>query len=60
MYRWLLLVILGLVCNGSGLSLLAWAAHQKFVLGGDWFWPGTLALILCNAGLCCVVAAKKP
>ena len=60
MFRWLSLVILGLLLNGTGLSLLAWAGHQKFVAGGEWFWPGTLALVLCNAGICCVVGAKKP
>jgi uncharacterized protein YybS (DUF2232 family) len=59
MVRWLFLVILGLLLNGSGLSLLAWAAHRKFVTGEEWFWSGTLALILCNAGICCVVGAKK-
>ena len=60
MFRWLSLVILGLLLNGTGLSLLAWAGHQKFVADGEWFWPGTLALVLCNAGVCCVVGAKKP
>ncbi|HBZ85108.1 MAG TPA: hypothetical protein DEO44_05165 [Verrucomicrobia subdivision 6 bacterium] len=60
MIRWLSLVILGLLLNGSGLSLLAWAAFQKFSAQGEWFWSGTLALALCNAGLCCVVGAKKP
>ncbi|MBM4455159.1 MAG: hypothetical protein FJ411_02075 [Verrucomicrobia bacterium] len=60
MIRWLSLVIGGLLLNGTGLSLLAWAGHQKFAAGGEWFWAGTLALILCNAGLCCVVGAKKP
>jgi hypothetical protein len=60
MVRWLSLVILGLLLNGSGLSLLGWAAHQKFVAQGEWFWTGTLALVLCNAGICCVVGAKKP
>ena len=59
MMRWLLLVVLGLFLNGSGLSLLAWAAHQKFSATGEWFWSGTLALVLCNAGICCLVGAKK-
>jgi hypothetical protein len=44
----------------SGLSLLCWAAYQKFSAGGEWFWSGALALALCNAGICCVVGAKKP
>ncbi|NBS54529.1 hypothetical protein EBT23_03035 [bacterium] len=60
MVRWLFLVILGLLLNGTGLSLLGWAAHQKFVAHGQWFWAGTLALALCNAGICCVIGAKKP
>ena len=60
MIRWLSLVILGLLLNGCGLSLLCWAAYQKFGAGGEWFWSGALALALCNAGICCVVGAKKP
>ena len=60
MVRWLALVITGLLLNGTGLSLLAWAAFQKFSAGGEWFGSGTLALALCNAGICCVVGAKKP
>jgi len=60
MLRWLSQVILGLLLNGTGLSLLGWAAHQKFAGGGEWFWSGTLALVLCNAGVCCVVGAQKP
>jgi len=60
MVRWLTQVILGLLLNGAGLSLLGWAAHQKFSVGAEWFWSGTLALVLCNAGICCVVGAKKP
>lgn len=60
MVRWLSLVIGGLLLNGAGLSLLSWAAAQKYVTGGEWFWSGTLALALCNAGLCCLVGAKKP
>jgi hypothetical protein len=60
MIRWLSLVILGLLLNGSGLSLLCWAAYQKFATCGEWFWSGALALALCNAGICCVVGAKKP
>lgn len=51
---------MGLLLNGAGLSLLAWAAYQKFSAGGEWFWSGTLALALCNAGVCCVVGAQKP
>ena len=60
MIRWLSLVVLGLLLNGCGLSLLCWAAYQKFSAGGEWFWSGALALALCNAGICCVVGAKKP
>ncbi|NCW27832.1 MAG: hypothetical protein EBV83_06005 [Verrucomicrobia bacterium] len=59
MLRWLALVLLGLLLNGAGLSLLAWAAHQKFSAGGEWFWSGTLAIALCNAGICCLVGSQK-
>lgn len=60
MLRWLSLVVAGLLLNGAGLSLLVWAAYQKFCAGGEWFWSGTFALALCNAGVCCVVGAPKP
>ena len=57
--RWLLQVVGGLLLNGSGLCLLAFAAHNKYANAGDWFGSGTLALMLVNAGICLVVDARK-
>lgn len=57
--RWLLQVVAGLLLNGSGLCLLAFAAHNKFASTGEWFYSGTLALGLVNAGICFVVDARR-
>ena len=57
--RWLLQVVAGLLLNGSGLCLLAFAAHNKFTSAGEWFYSGTLALVLVNAGICLVVGARR-
>ncbi len=56
--RWLLQVVAGLLLNGSGLCLLAFAAHNKYATAGEWFYSGTLALVLVNAGICLVVDAR--
>ncbi len=57
--RWLLQVLAGLLLNGSGLCLLAFAAHNKYAHAGEWFYSGTLALVLVNAGICLVVDARS-
>ena len=57
--RWLLQVVGGLLLNGSGLCLLAFAAHNKYADAGEWLGSGTLALVLVNAGICVVVDARR-
>ena len=57
--RWLLQVVGGLLLNGSGLCLLAFAAHNKYADAGEWLGSGTLALVLVNAGICLVVNARR-
>ena len=57
--RWLLQVVGGLLLNGSGLCLLAFAAHNKYADAGEWLLSGTLALVLVNAGICLVVDARR-
>ena len=57
--RWLLQVVGGLLLNGSGLCLLAFAAHNKYADAGEWLGSGTLALVLVNAGICLVVDARR-
>ena len=57
--RWLLQVVGGLLLNGSGLCLLAFAAHNKYANTGEWLVSGTVALVLVNAGICLVVDARR-
>lgn len=49
--RWLIKAPLGLLLTGFGLCLLTEAGMAKFA-GEAWFWRGTLALVVFNAGLC--------
>lgn len=52
MVKWLTYSILGLLLTGFGLSLLGEAIQLK-INQQPWFWSGTLALVVFNAGLCC-------
>ena len=52
--RWWIQSVGGLLLTGTGLSLSIHAGVEKFG-GGDWFWTGTLALVIFQAGLCFVV-----
>jgi hypothetical protein len=56
--RWVLQATSGLILTGSGLSLAIDAGMTK-MQGGDWFWYGTGALIVFQAGLCLVVDASR-
>jgi peptidoglycan/LPS O-acetylase OafA/YrhL len=49
--NWLIQAPLGLVIVGLGACLIAEAAMTKYT-GGNWFWYGTLALVVFNSGLC--------
>ncbi|MEM1058914.1 MAG: hypothetical protein AAGK14_06675 [Verrucomicrobiota bacterium] len=58
--KWILLAVGGLLLTGTGLSVFGEAVLRKGAPGAvwqDWFWMGTLSLVLINAGLCCVVEA---
>jgi hypothetical protein len=48
--KWLLFSPLGLTLIGFGLTLVTDAARAKSA-GEDWFWYGTLALVVFNAGI---------
>ena len=52
--RWLLQAVGGLLLAGSGLSMAIDAGLAKSQ-GGEWFWYGTGALIVFQAGLCCLI-----
>ncbi len=48
----------GLLLTGAGLSMSVDAGTVK-AKGGKWFWYGTLALVVFQAGLCLVVGSVK-
>ena len=48
--KWLLFSPLGLALIGFGLTLVTDAARAKSA-GEPWFWYGTLALVVFNAGV---------
>jgi len=56
--RWVLQATLGLILTGSGLSLAIDAGITK-MQSGDWFWYGTGALVVFQAGLCVVIDSTR-
>jgi hypothetical protein len=48
----------GLLLTGAGLSLAIDAGISK-MQGGEWFGYGTLALIVFQAGLCCLIDSVR-
>jgi hypothetical protein len=56
--KWLVLSVGGLLLTGSGLSLAIDAGISK-MQGGEWFGYGTLALIVFQAGLCCLIDSVR-
>ena len=56
--RWVLQATTGLILTGSGLSMAIDAGITK-MHGGEWFWYGTSALIVFQAGLCVVIDSTR-
>jgi hypothetical protein len=56
--RWILQATSGLILTGSGLSLAIDAGITK-MQGGNWFYYGTGALIVFQAGLCLVIDTAR-
>jgi hypothetical protein len=56
--RWVLQATTGLILTGSGLSLAIDAGMTK-MQGGEWFWYGTGALVVFQAGLCLLIDASR-
>jgi hypothetical protein len=56
--RWVLQATTGLILTGSGLSLAIDAGMTK-IQGGEWFWYGTGALVVFQAGLCLLIDASR-
>ena len=56
--RWILQAVCGLLLTGSGLSMAIDAGLSK-AQGGEWFWYGTGALVVFQAGLCLVIDSTR-
>lgn len=56
--RWVLQASGGLLLTGSGLSMAIDAGISK-LQGGEWFWYGTGALVVFQAGLCLVIDSTR-
>jgi high-affinity Fe2+/Pb2+ permease len=56
--KWVLQASLGLLLTGAGLSMAIDAGLIKFQ-GGNYFYYGTFALIVFQAGLCLVIDAPR-
>jgi hypothetical protein len=56
--RWIIQAVSGLLLTGSGLSMAIDAGISKSQ-GGEWFWYGTGALVVFQAGLCLVIDSNR-
>lgn len=56
--RWLIQAVSGLLLTGSGLSMAIDARLTK-MQGGNWFWYGTIALIIFQLGLCLLIDSVR-
>jgi hypothetical protein len=56
--RWLMQAVGGLLLTGSGLSMAIDAGLTK-MQGGNWFWYGTMALIVFQSGLCLLIDSVR-
>ena len=56
--RWIIQAVSGLLLTGSGLSMAIDAGISKSQ-GGEWFWYGTGALLVFQAGLCLVIDSTR-
>jgi hypothetical protein len=56
--RWRIQAVAGLLLTGSGLSMAIDAGLSK-MQGENWFWYGTMALIVFQSGLCLVVDSVR-
>ena len=52
--KWLIYSITGLLLCGFGLSLLGEAILLKFIKDFNWFYLGSIALVVFNSGICFV------
>ncbi|MFC5192492.1 hypothetical protein ACFPIK_12015 [Algoriphagus aquatilis] len=52
--RWFVQSISGLLLTGTGLCMTIDAGFARFA-GSEWFWYGTFALVIFQAGLCLII-----
>ena len=52
--RWFIQSVAGLLLTGAGVSICIHAGTLKLE-GGEWFWTGTLGLVIFQAGLSLVI-----
>ena len=51
--------VFGLLLIGFGLSVLGEAIIKKYENHPDWFYWGTVALVIFNSGICIVIKASS-
>ncbi len=56
--RWIIQAVSGLLLTGGGLSMAIDAGISKSQ-GGEWFWYGTVALVVFQAGLFLVIDSTR-
>ena len=56
--RWLFQAVIGLLCTGAGLSMAIDAGLTK-LQQGNWFWYGSFALVVFQAGLCLMIDSLR-
>ena len=57
--KWFFYSVLGLLLIGFGLSVLGEAIIKKYENHPDWFYWGTVALVIFNSGICIVIKASS-
>lgn len=57
-FRWISQAVGGLLLTGAGLSMAIDAGISRSG-GGQWFWYGTFALVVFQAGLCLMIDSVR-
>ena len=52
--RWFVQSVAGLLLTGTGLCMTVDAGFARFA-GKEWFWYGSISLIVFQAGLCLII-----
>ena len=57
--KWFFYSVLGFLLIGFGLSVFGEAIIKKYENHPDWFYWGTVALVIFNSGICIVIKASS-